>query len=180
MKIFNLREYNVIVEPEVLLVPEFKAVWDKDKTKHKEEAYKWFSYIYMTCDIASPYSNLPHHKRELEIKKAILRDEKIKIPDYIEVARKKYIELSELPTQRLLDTVNFKLDEIDSYLRNTEFNEDNADTQNKIMERIAKYIGQREVLEDAVSKEKSKGTVRRGGKSTRLFESRDSMNNIGE
>jgi hypothetical protein len=116
----------------------------------------------------------------LEIKQAILRDEKIKIPDYIEVARKKYIELSELPTQRLLDTVNFKLDEIDNYLRNNEFNDDNADTQNKIMERIAKYIGQREVLEDAVSKEKSKGTVRRGGKSTRLFESRDSMNNIGE
>lgn len=178
MKIFNLKDYNIIVEPEVLLVPEFKVIWDKDKSKHKEEAYKWFTYIFMLTDFSSPYSNLPHNKKELEIKKSILRDEKIKIPDYVVEAKQKYIELSELPTQRLLDTVNFKLDEIDNYLRNNEFNDDNADTQNKIMERIAKYIGQREVLEDAVSKEKSKGSVRRGGKATRLFENRDSMNNL--
>ena len=42
----NLNKQLDLNEPELLLVREFKAILDRDKTKNKEQATKELTYIY--------------------------------------------------------------------------------------------------------------------------------------
>jgi hypothetical protein len=59
MNVFNYDNLNKsleINEPEILLIREFKALLDKDKTKDKEQATKELTYIYLALDWKSPYS----------------------------------------------------------------------------------------------------------------------------
>lgn len=55
-------------EPEILLVKEFKALLDRDKTKLKSQAFKEFTYIWLAIDwksIYSQYTELERHEEAL-------------------------------------------------------------------------------------------------------------------
>ena len=45
-----------INEPEILLIKEFKALSDRDKTKNKSRLWKELTYIYLAIDWKSLYS----------------------------------------------------------------------------------------------------------------------------
>jgi len=51
----NGTKYLDLNEPEILLVREFKALLDRDKTKTKTRATKELTYIYLALDWKSPY-----------------------------------------------------------------------------------------------------------------------------
>lgn len=64
----NLNKQLEINEPELLLVKEFKALLDRDKSKYKERAFKELTYIYLAIDyksIYSQYSELERHEEAL-------------------------------------------------------------------------------------------------------------------
>ena len=50
LKLFKYEGYKLEVDPKVLLIPQFKKIWDKDKTKGKVKALTDFTYIYFFCD----------------------------------------------------------------------------------------------------------------------------------
>ena len=55
-------------QPELLLVKEFKALLDRDKTKGKSQAFKEFTYIWLAIDwksIYSQYTELERHEESL-------------------------------------------------------------------------------------------------------------------
>lgn len=75
MNIFEFNGYEVVLnQPEILLVPEFKALWDEQRNKCKEDktgkkrlrAYKEFTYIYMLHDWQSPYADYIDEKEKLD------------------------------------------------------------------------------------------------------------------
>ena len=56
MNVFNYDNLNKqleINEPEILLVREFKALLDRDKTKRKEKATRELTYMYLAMDYKS-------------------------------------------------------------------------------------------------------------------------------
>jgi len=68
MKFFlfdNSANEVTINEPEILLIREFADLWDVSRNKTKEDpkgskrsrAYREFTYIWLMCDWASPYSD---------------------------------------------------------------------------------------------------------------------------
>ena len=83
MRIFQQKDNNIIVSPEVLTIPEFSAIWKADKTKDKVEAFKAFTYIYHTVDYNSPYSNYPKDKKDESIKQDMLGDPEYKVSDKV-------------------------------------------------------------------------------------------------
>ena len=59
MNVFNyntLTKQLEINEPEILLVKEFKALLQRDKSVEKDRAIRELSYIYLAIDWKSPYS----------------------------------------------------------------------------------------------------------------------------
>lgn len=170
MKIFDLVDNKVMFDTSLLLVPEFKKIWDKDKSKDKNIAFRQFSYIYFIVDSASPYANFPLDKRKELVGKDMFKGEIDVTPD-LELAMIKYSELSETPSQRLLNSVKHKIDEIADYLTNTPFNDDNASSQLKSIESTSKLTAQLVILQEAVNKEKSSDSTKRSGdKRTRKYE----------
>lgn len=55
IKLFKFEDYNVTIEPEVLLLAPFKKIWDRDKNKDKRVAMQELAYIYFMGDPRSDY-----------------------------------------------------------------------------------------------------------------------------
>ena len=69
MNVFNYDNLNKqleINEPEILLVREFKALLDRDKTKRKEKATRELTYMYLAIDYKSIYSQYSEYERHEE------------------------------------------------------------------------------------------------------------------
>ena len=52
----NLNKQLEINEPEILLIKEFKALVDRDKTKRKDRVTRELTYIWLALDYKSLYS----------------------------------------------------------------------------------------------------------------------------
>ena len=55
-----------INEPEILLIKEFKALSDRDKTKNKSRLWKELTYIYLAIDWKSLYNQYSEQERHQE------------------------------------------------------------------------------------------------------------------
>lgn len=62
----NLTKQLEINEPELLLIKEFSALLNRDKTKNKEKATKELTYIYLAIDWKSPYNQYSELERHNE------------------------------------------------------------------------------------------------------------------
>ena len=90
-----------INEYPILLIKEFKALWDKNRNKCKEDksgnervkAFKEFTYIYLMLDFKSPYYKyLEQEKHEAALLDSGLTEEDLKNPEFID-AYNKYQEI---------------------------------------------------------------------------------------
>jgi len=171
MKIFELKEGVVQVDPDVITVPEFLAVWNKDKTKNKDKAFLEFAFIYHMCDFNSPYSNFPVTKREVSVKEDVIGDKHWKPTKEVKAAVEKYKELSTTPKQRLYLSCKRKLDELAGFMDNTPVDDDTMKPILEMFNKLTATIANFDKLEDAVTKEqKQNNTKRRGERTTALFE----------
>ena len=85
----NVNKYLDLNEPEILLVREFKALLDRDKTKTKTRATKELTYIYLALDWKSPYSNyLEQERHEEALADSGLTEEQFNDPIFREACRK--------------------------------------------------------------------------------------------
>lgn len=76
MKIFSLdKNYEVIWEPQVLLLAPFEKLFKRDKTKGKMRANKELAYVWFMSDIRSEY----HIHDDLTIKTAEIKND-LKLP----------------------------------------------------------------------------------------------------
>lgn len=164
-KIFDLVNNNVIVNPEVLLVPQFSTIWSKDKSKDKSNAFRAFTYVYHMSDWNSPYANFPEKKKEEVVKTDLMGDSEYKPTEEVLEAIKKYKELQETPLQRLLQATKNKVDDIASYLESATIDDDNIKTIMDAFGKISTTIANFDKLQQAVQKEKEQNNVHiRGNK----------------
>lgn len=82
----NKIELNV---PELLLVKEFKALIDRDKTKYKNRAFREFTYIWLALSWRSIYSQYSEQERHEEaINDSELTEQEFNDPIFREACRK--------------------------------------------------------------------------------------------
>ena len=85
----NLNKQLEINEPEILLVKEFKALLDRDKTKHKTKATRELTYIYLAIDYKSIYNQYTELERHEEaLSDSGLTEEEFNDPIFREACRK--------------------------------------------------------------------------------------------
>lgn len=167
---FDLNSDNKVVlkEPGVLLINEFKVLWES--TKNKQLVLKEFAYIYFKVDFKSPYRN-SKSKKEIEqvLKKDLDFPSNWKPSKEILEAEKKYNELQTTKTLKVLLAAELALDQITNYFET--FNVDSiksdkkADAINKLMGNIikidetsAKLESAKKRVEEEIKNKKLSGT----------------------
>lgn len=85
----NVNNRLEINEGEILLVKEFKTLFDRDKSKTKDQVFKELTYIYLAIDWKSPYSQYTELERHEEaLRDSGITEEEFNNPEFREACRK--------------------------------------------------------------------------------------------
>jgi hypothetical protein len=170
---FDLIDNVVSISPAMLNVPEFKALWKRDRNRNKKVAHAELSYIYYITDFKSPYRTYPKVQRKSKVINEYCHKaagEDWEPDDKVEIALRKYEELQVTPSLRYLDSVEGIIHKITKFLDETTVDEDTLKTIVDSIDKANKIALGLPKLKDAVEKEISENSKIRGGGETSLFE----------
>lgn len=177
--IMNVFNYNTLTkqleinEPEILLVKEFKALIQRDKSTEKDRATRELSYIYLAIDWKSPYSQYSEHERHDEaISDSGLTESEFNDPIFREACRKYRALQDSNKSIKLLEAAKRAADQFIDYFETiVDLNErDNngkpvfqAEKVMKEMATLHKVHEELITLEDQVKKELTEQSTVRAG-----------------
>jgi hypothetical protein len=177
-KLFDIVGGNVIMNPTILWIPEFKELWDRDKTKNKAKAVKEISYIVFLYGFKSPYLAYSEKDRKIKILRDYFPEGNWEADECVEKAIKRYNELQETATTRLLNASLRLCDKVTEYFDSIDFEEKDKlgkpiHTLNDVvknMKDVGPVVKSLESLRDQVLKEQMDTSIIRGGTDIGLFE----------
>jgi hypothetical protein len=153
----------------MLLIPEFRKIWDRDSSKNKEKAIKQLAYVYFIGDYKSEYNIYGIEKRSM-VSREVMEDPEYVTDDIIEEAIKKYIKLQETSSMRYLRSIRDTVDSIIKFNEALKFNSDN-DTKSynpslatKALKDVGSIVEDLEKWEKKVYGEEDQMSIRGGGK----------------
>lgn len=178
MKLFDIEQGKVVMNPTILWVPEFRTLWDRDKSKHKVDAVNEISYIVFLHDFRSPYMAYPTTEREARIKRDYFNDEKWQPDEKVAAAVSKYKELQSSPISRLLQSAMDTCDKMTDYFNNIDFKKVDHNGKpiytlkevSSVMKDIGDIVSSLESLKDKVEREQMERGSIRGGTGIGMFE----------
>jgi len=179
MRMFILENNYPKPAPETLVIKEFKAVWDRDKSKDKEVAITELAYIYYSSDYKSIYEAFPPDYREEQIIQDIMPKKDWKPDSLVKTACAKYRELQNSLSLRFLDAQKNAMESLIDYFNSVDWEDETSKGQPKYkvtdVTRSAKEAGgiisSLEKLEEKVKKEQAAEESRsRGGGQAGFFE----------
>ena len=118
MKIFSLdKEYNVIWEPQILMLEPFNKLFKRDKSKGKTRANKELAFVYFYCDIRSDYQIQEPEDRIKSITNDLKMREDWKIDKIVEEAMEFYEAKSTSITAQILKDSTYVANRVSSGMR---------------------------------------------------------------
>jgi hypothetical protein len=113
MKLFDIIGGKIQLNPTSLIIPEFKILWNRDKTKDKLNVTNEISYIVFSADNShdNPYRNYSGSDRESILKK----DYPIKVDNAVKAALDKYKLLSTTRYERVVQAALCSLEDAEKY-----------------------------------------------------------------
>jgi hypothetical protein len=141
----------------------YKGIYDKDKSKAKQDTSRIMWSIVLLYDTSSnnSISKYPESEKKIIIE-ADYFEGKLNWDKYKYVM--KFFKDSQLsPDERELIELNNKLDERWKFLKDTKYSIDNAKDLDTIMANTEKLYTLRDKLTEAIRKEKEKGGTTKGG-----------------
>ena len=162
-----------INEPEILLIKEFKALFDRDKSKNKARLWKELTYIYLAIDWKSLYNQYSEQERHQEsLSDSGITEEEFNDPLFREACRKyKALQDSNKSIKMLRAAMNAADQFIDYFNDIVDLNERDINgkpifTAEKVMKEVAMLNKVHEeliVLENRVKKELAEKSTLRAG-----------------
>jgi len=167
MNLFTIDNQKVTYSPEALTIKEFKTLWDRDSSKHKEAATEELSYVFFLSDFKSPYMSYDKEARENKVISDVMSKKGWKADLKVKEACDKYEELQTTPSMGLLKDAECALDKIRHYFRNVDVTDDVEGTITKTLisnvEKLGGVIKGLSMLREMVDKEVSESKRMRGG-----------------
>lgn len=111
---FTIKDNKVQIEPKMLFIPEFKRIWDLDKSIDKTKANAKFAFIYFMADYKSEY-NIYGIGKQAKITLDIMKDDKYVPDEMVLTAIEKYEKLQETFSMRYLKNVRGTVDSLMQY-----------------------------------------------------------------
>lgn len=169
----NVNNRLEINEPEILLIKEFKALSDKDKTKTKTQLWKELTYIYLAIDWKSPYSQyLEQERHEEALNDSGLTEKEFNDPIFRDACRKYKALQNSNKSIQLLNAAKTATDKFIEYFENiVDLNDRDQNgkpiyTAEKVMKEVAqlsKVHEQLKILEAQVKQEMEISSGTRAG-----------------
>ena len=176
MKLFNLdKSYNVVYEPQALLLKQFAAIIKRDRSTSKGKANKELAFIYFYCDIKSDYMiHVDLDVREQSIKADLVLDKKWKIDKVMQTAIDFYNNQSVSITAQMLKDSTYIASTLSTKMKakvdDEELTLKEMEQLLSSIDKIPKVIDSLQKAEQAVLKEVQEGAGRLGMKEKALFE----------
>ena len=162
-----------INEPEILLIKEFKALSDRDKSKNKTRLWKELTYIYLAIDWKSLYNQYSEQERHMEaLSDSGITEEEFNDPLFREACRKyKALQDSNKSIKMLRAAMNAADQFIDYFTDIVDLNERDINgkpifTAEKVMKEVGMLNKVHEeliTLENRVKKELAEKSTLRAG-----------------
>ena len=192
MRLFREENFQVIVDPELRTIPQFKRIITRDRDRKKRAAFKELAYIYFVYDYKSPYFIYPEAERRIRVRKDLelepgwMEDKEIKeaVAAYISFldtpAIKSLIAIREglLSSAKVIDALRMRIDETLADATDQDA-EDPVDIGSvvksvtqliELSEKLPKAIDTISDLEEKVKKEQSNESRIKGGGTKGIFE----------
>ena len=178
MALFDLKNGNIVLNPDSLVLPGFREIWKKDKTKGKDKATREISFVFFMCDYNSPYAVYPSHKRRDVIVRDFMKDEKWKETPEVLAAIERYTQFQETHTMRLMRAAKGAADKLAGYFENIDFLkvDDNGKpiyTAKDVaynLEKVGSIVDSLDKLETRIKKEVKTDARIRGGGEVGMYE----------
>ena len=179
MKIFDIVGTEVELNAQILGIPPFKTLWDRDKTKGKKGVKRDITFVTFVCDssLDNPYRGYSDSDRRRIVRSDIVRTglatdnwttEKDEI---LQEAMKKFEEFQQTPSSRMLKSLSGMVDKLYDYYETIDFNA--LDSQGKPLftsdmalsniEKASRALKALQQLEKEVLREQIEVTTVRGG-----------------
>lgn len=178
MALFDLKNGNIVLNPDSLALPGFREIWKKDKSKGKEKATREISFVFFMCDYNSPYAVYPTNKRRDVIVRDYMRDEKWKETPEVKEAIQRYQGFQETHTMRLMRAAKGAADKLAGYFENIDFLK--VDDKGKPiytakdvaynLEKVGNIVDSLDKLETRIKKEVKTDSRVRGGGEVGMYE----------
>ena len=118
MNLFDLKKNKVTFTIEALLVKEFKIIWDRDHNRDKRNAIEELAYVFFSIDFKSPYMSYESSIRKEKIKKSCISRIRWKDDDVVILnAIKRYDELQQTPSLKLVRAAQSSIDKLEVYFK---------------------------------------------------------------
>jgi hypothetical protein len=168
---FDLVDFKIEIAASALNIPEFKAIWKRDKKRAKTDAYAELCYVFFMCDYKSEYRNYPEKEREQKIIEdfcAAKLTDKWKPDAKVKAAMARYTEMQETPSLRYLKSQEDMIEKITSYMNRVE--SEDFDDDDKLLtivvnnsEKCNKIVAALPKLKESIQKEVAETSSIRGG-----------------
>lgn len=169
MKLFDIVSGQVVLNPTSLWLPEFKKLWDRDKSKNKVKAAREISYIVFLYDYRSPYQAYPEVERERRILQDYFADEPKWQPDeHVKAAIKRFEEFQDSAALRLLRATKLALESINEFFKTA--GPEDIDKIVKNAKELGNLVQSLDKLEQQVQKDQLENNAVRGGMEIGHFE----------
>jgi len=164
--LIELKNGVLTISPESLVIKEFKAIWNRDRSTSKDKALRELAYVYHTVDYQSIYRNYHVDTRDTKIKLDIFDDRQWKPDNKINEAINKYQQLQTTLSMELLNDVEQGLTKLRDYFKNVDFDDDENGVAAKNFIQNVKAMGELvkgvKTLRDEVEKELTDSMQLRG------------------
>lgn len=142
MKAFEMRDYNLHVDPEIWGLLPFKKILKKDKSRNKEQAFKDMLFIYYFCDIKSDYNHISNERERIEeIRKDIGLSDDWKFDETIKDAVEFYNKMSLTVIGKLYQNALKAANDVSEYLTKTDVLLEERDDKGKPVNNIGQIVG---------------------------------------
>jgi len=179
MKVFDIVDNTVVLNPQSLNIPEFKAIWDRDKSKTKGIASKEISYIVYIYDesIDNPYRAYKDDEREAVVRKDFM-PANWEPDELVLKAIEKYKDLKQTTNSRLLRSAKKAAEKLSEYFDSVDFNMKDAGGKPIFSSRdlaanlkeVAGIVKSLNTLEEMVKREQMESSKVRGGGEVGMYE----------
>jgi len=176
---FNLEKHKVVVDPMSITLEPLREIWEKDKSKNKEDAITMLTYVHICAqmDENAPFAKSDPTEVMALAKRELYGDYTYKFKGkfdekYMEEAIVKYQLAYDTPEQASVRAFDKKIYEINRLIDNTKIEIEkvavrggvdyvsNFPILNKMMQDMTKINAAREALKNSIMKQNSTGAVR--------------------
>jgi hypothetical protein len=154
MSIFKIKDNKVIIDPILLVIPEFKNIWERDKSKDKSIAYEELVYIYFMSEQRkdkNPYIDYPAESKSDSIVRGHITMTNWNPDTLVQAAINKNIEFQIRGNSalRFLNSIKRVMEELITKFEN--INVDERDEKGKPIYKFAEIIGASAKAKDMIT-----------------------------